>query len=201
MDVELTAQLRAENGKGPARRLRSEGFTPAIVYGPKTTPVSVSVPVRRLEKLLKDAGGEARLIRLTVEGEETTEPRFVLIRDVQVHPIRRKFLHVDFYQVDMEQKLVAEVPVELMGEPIGLKFGGMLNLLRRTLAVHCLPADIPEKVRIDVAPMQVGDIIHVSDLIDKVDFELADDPSFPVVSVSGPDSGKASKATDEAAGE
>jgi large subunit ribosomal protein L25 len=191
MDVELNAQVRAESGKGVARRLRRAEFVPAIVYGPRTSPLPIAVPVKRLEKVLQDTGREARLIRLTVDGDSQNAPRHVLIREMQVHPVRRQFLHVDFYEVSMDQPIVTDVPVELVGEPIGIKMGGMLNLLRRTLSVRCLPGEIPEKVRIEVSGMNVGDTLHVSDLIEQASFDLVDDTSFAVVSVSGPEGGKA----------
>jgi large subunit ribosomal protein L25 len=201
MDVELNAQVRAESGKGVARRLRRAAFVPAVVYGPRTSPLPIAVPVKRLEKVLQDTGREARLIQLTVEGDSQNTPRHVLIREMQVHPVRRQFLHVDFYEVSMDQPIVTEVPVELVGEPIGIKMGGMLNLLRRTLSVRCLPGEIPEKVSIEVSGMDVGDTLHVSDLIKQASFDLVDDVSFAVVSVSGPEGGKAAGGSEKGAEE
>jgi large subunit ribosomal protein L25 len=181
--------------------LRRAAFVPAVVYGPRTSPLPIAVPVKRLEKVLQDTGREARLIRLTIEGDSQNDPRHVLIREMQVHPVRRQFLHVDFYEVSMDQPIVTEVPVELVGEPIGIKMGGMLNLLRRTLSVRCLPGEIPEKVSIEVRGMDVGDTLHVSDLIKQVSFDLVDDVSFAVVSVSGPEGGKASGESEKGAEE
>ncbi|MGV8074802.1 MAG: 50S ribosomal protein L25/general stress protein Ctc [Syntrophobacteraceae bacterium] len=187
MDIELVAQLRQETGKGPARRFRSDAKVPAVLYGPKTAPLSLTVPAKRLEKLLRDMGEESKLLRLSIEGGEERWTKQVLIREVQIHPTQRRFYHVDFYEVPMDLPIVVEVPVELQGESIGVKKGGVLNIIRRTLAVRCLPGEIPEKVQIDTQDLDLGGTVHVSDLSSKVPFELVDDPGFAVVNVLSPE--------------
>jgi large subunit ribosomal protein L25 len=157
---------------------------PGVVYGPRTAPASVSVLAKDLEKLLQEAGKE-KLVLLNVEDGEARSERSVLIREVQIHPVRRKFLHVDFYEVAMDEQITIEVRVVLKGDAIGLKMGGMLNLLRRALTVRCLPTEIPERISIDVADLDVGQTIHVSDLVDLLPFELVDDRKLAVVSMSG----------------
>jgi large subunit ribosomal protein L25 len=200
MDVELLVATRKKGNKGSVGALRREDRVPGILYGPKTAPVPLSLSAKRLEKLLKDMGEESKLLRLTFEDGDGPKTRQVLIREVQIHPVRRRFLHVDFYEVPMDQAIVVDIPVELLGEPVGVKMkGGMLNLIRRTISVRCLPGEIPEKVQIDVAGLDVGDTIHVGDLMDKVSFELADDPSFAVANVSSAE-GKEEAAGSEAEG-
>jgi large subunit ribosomal protein L25 len=187
MDVELTASVRNQGGKGAARSLRRQDQIPAVLYGPKTSPVSLSVPALRLEKLLRDMGGESRLLRLNVQHADSTETRNVLIRQVQVHPFRRRFLHVDFYEVPLDQAIVVKVPVELTGESIGVKKGGSLNLIRRTVSVRCLPGEIPERARVDVSGLDLGATVHVGDLLSKLPFELVDDRAFAIVTVAAPE--------------
>ncbi len=199
MDVQLSAQPRTNSGKEAARKLRRTERVPAVVYGPHTAPVSVSVLAKDLEKLLQEAGKE-KLVRLNVEDAGGNTERPVLIREVQIHPVRRKFLHVDFYEVAMDQPITIAVRVELEGDPIGIKMGGMLNLLRRTLSVRCLPTEIPEKISIDVRALDVGQTIHVSDLAPAGSYELVDDRKLAVVSVSGieGEKSKAEEAQEEA---
>ena len=187
MDIEMNVQLRTKTGKGAARRLRRGDAVPAILYGPKTASVPLSVPAIRLLKLLREMGEESKLIRLVIGDGEERQVRQALIREVQIHPVRRRFVHVDFYEVPLDQPIVVEVPVELDGESIGEQKGGVLDLIRRTLAVRCLPGEIPERVHIDISNMDLGSSIRVADLIDLVPFELVDDRNFAVVAVAVPE--------------
>ena len=110
-----------------------------------------------------------------------------MIREIQVHPARRQLLHVDFYEVAMDQAIVVDVPVELKGRSVGVEKGGLVDLVRRTLAVRCLPGEIPEKVEVDISNLDLGDSIHVADLIEHSGFELADDKSFTVATILPPE--------------
>jgi len=200
MDVELLVRLRSKGGKGAVRALRRENRVPAVLFGPKTDPVCLSLSAKRLEKLLKDMGEESKLLRLVFEDDGDRQTRQVLIREVQVHPVRRRFFHVDFYEVPLDHAIVVDVPVELQGESVGVKKGGVLNLIRRVISVRCLPGDIPEKVQVDVSDLDIGDTIHVGDLLDKVTFELADDKAFAVVNVTSAEGKAESKGGDEEGG-
>ncbi len=185
MIFELTAEKRDQHGKGAARRTRRESRVPAILYGPKTEAVSLSVSSLQLEKLLRDTHGESKLLNLNIDGGG--EARQVLIREVQVHPYRRRFLHVDFYEVPLDQPIEVEVPVELVGESIGVSKGGELNLIQRTLAVRCFPNQIPESVRINISKMDLGHILHVGDLEAQEGYELVDEKAMGIVSIIAPE--------------
>ena len=187
MDVELVGQLRSETGKGAARRLRSRQMVPAIVYGPKMESVSVAVSSKRMEKLLRDMGEESRLLTLSIEGDGEPSTKQVLIREIQVHPSRRRFLHVDFYEVPMDHPIVVVVPVELVGESIGVKKGGTVDLVRRTVSVRCLPGEIPEKIEVDIKQLDLGGAIHVGDLAKMVPYALVDDKHLSIVNILAPE--------------
>jgi large subunit ribosomal protein L25 len=187
MDVELVSQLRSERGKGAARRLRSREMVPAIVYGPKMESVSVTVSSKRMEKLLRDMGEESRLLSLSIEGDGEPRTKQVLIREIQVHPSRRRFLHVDFYEVPMDHPIVVVVPVELVGESVGVKKGGTVDLVRRTVSVRCLPGEIPEKIEVDIKKLDLGGAIHVGDLAKMVPYELVDDKHLSIVNILAPE--------------
>jgi large subunit ribosomal protein L25 len=189
MNVEVIAQTRSTKGKGPARRLRQEAMVPAVLYGPKTEPVSLAVNAKVLEKLLRDMGEESKLLNLTVQSGGADEVRQVLIREVQVHPVRRRFLHVDFYEVPLDHAIIVNVPIEVLGEAVsvGVKKGGTLNLIQRTLSVRCLPGSIPEKVQIDVSSLDVNEGIHVGDLVGQVPFDLVDDRTMAIVNIEAPE--------------
>jgi large subunit ribosomal protein L25 len=155
-----------------------------VLYGPKTQSTSLSVSALHLEKLLKETGGESKLLNLKIDGGET---RQVLIREIQKHPYRRRFLHVDFYEVPLDQQITVEVVVELVGEAIGVQKGGEINLMQRTLSVRCLPNKIPERIRIDVSKIDMGETLHVEDLVAEPSYEFDEAPTAGVVSVLAPE--------------
>ncbi len=186
MNLELTAQKRDQSGKGAARRIRRDLLVPAVLYGPKTEPTPLTVSALQLEKMLKATGGESRLLNLNI-GDGEGAAKQVLIREIQVHPVRRRFLHVDFYEVPLDQPIVIEVVVELVGDSIGTQKGGEVNLIQRTLSVRCLPNQIPESILIDITSLDLGQIMHVGDLEARVSYEFVDDPTMGVVSVMAPE--------------
>lgn len=197
MEAVLNAQVRELTNRGAVRRLRRQDKVPAVLYGPKTDPVNLAVETRQLEKLIRDMGEESHLVRLVIDGGKGPQTRQVLIREIQVHPVKRRFLHVDFYEVPLDQALEFDVPIELVGEAIGVKKGGALELVRRHLSVRCLPGEIPDKVTIDIADFDIGTSVHVSDLIGTVPYELADDPSYGVLYISHPEGAEEDKGSGE----
>lgn len=197
MEVQLTAQMRELTNRGAVRRLRREAKVPAVLYGPKTDPLSLAVESKQLERLIREMGEESHLVRLVIDGSQGSQTKQVLIREIQVHPVRRRFLHVDFYEVPLDQALEFDVPIEVIGEAIVVKKGGVLDVIRRTLSVRCLPGAIPEKITINVADLDIGTSIHVSDLIGVVPYELADDPSYGVLHISHPEGAEEVKGSEE----
>ncbi len=187
MNLELTAQKRDGSGKGAARSVRRENMVPAVLYGPKTESISLSVSALQLEKLLRDTGGESKLLNLNIQDGGSAALRQVLIREIQVHPYRRRFLHVDFYEVPLDQPIIVEVPVELVGDSIGVSKGGELNLIQRTLSVRCLPNQIPESIRIDIKKLDLGQILHVEELVAQTSYEFMDDKTMGIVSIIAPE--------------
>ena len=190
MSLELEAVLRQKKGKGGARSVRRDLMVPGVLYGPKTPATSLAVSSLQLEKFLKEIHGESKLINLKIDEDE---PKQVLIREIQTHPYRRRFLHIDFYEVPLDQQITVEVVVELVGDSIGVQKGGEINLIQRTLAVRCLPNEIPESIRIDVSKLDMGDILHVEDLVAEATYAFDDAPSTGVVGVEGPESSPASE--------
>jgi large subunit ribosomal protein L25 len=187
MDIQLVAHLRTMTGKNKARSLRRQEMVPAVFYGPNSSAQPISIPLTRLEKLFREMGKEHKLLSLVVEDGQDRQEKHVMIREIQVHPARRQLLHVDFYEVAMDQAIVADVPVELKGKPLGAEKGGTLNLIRRTLSVRCLPGEIPDKAEIDVSGLDIGDTLKVADLIRILPYQLTDDQSFAVVTVVAPE--------------
>ncbi len=184
MTLEIQAVTRSATGKGAARTARRDMRVPAVLYGPKTQPTPLSISASHLEKLLRETGGESKLLNLKIDGGHD---RQVLIREIQKHPYRRRFLHVDFYEVPLDQPITVEVVVELTGDSIGVQKGGEINLIQRTLSVRCLPNKIPESIRIDVSNVDMGETLHVADLVAESSYEFEEDLTVGVVSVLAPE--------------
>ena len=168
MEATLEAVKRAKTGKNAkneARRLRAAGSMPAVVYGASTGDAPASVPVsvdpKSLSRILHSDSGVNTLIKLRVDGIETS----VLVKEYQLDPITSRLLHADFYQLAMDKVLVLTVPIVLKGEPRGVKLqGGLLDFVTRDIQVECLPANIPEHIDIDVSGLELHQSIRVRDL-------------------------------------
>jgi large subunit ribosomal protein L25 len=157
----VPAESRSETGKNVNRRLRRRGMIPGVLYGTgkEATPVAVS-PVE-IGAILKSASGENTLFDLDLGGKR----RKVILKEFQREPLRGKLLHADFYEVALDKALEVKVPIELEGTPVGVKLqGGIVDFVTRELEVECLPADIPERITVDISHLELGKHLRVSDL-------------------------------------
>jgi len=179
----LVAEKREATGKGVARKLRAAGRIPAVVYGrgKQTTPISIDSTL--LEKLLQGSGaGMNTLIELSVDGETAT----ALVKELQRDPVRGRPLHTDFYLVDMDKKVEVSVPLLFTGKAKGVDSGGILDHPMREIELECLPRAIPEKIEVDVSALEIGDSIHVRDLVLPEGVEMLSDANLTVASVITP---------------
>lgn len=183
MAVSLTAQPREERGKNAMRRLRSQGLVPAVLYGHGDETQTLAIRAQELDKLLATISVENTIIDLDIEGSKSTQ---TLIREVQHHPARKVVLHVDFLQIHAGEKIHLEVPVRLHGSPIGVRDnGGILQEVLRELHVECLPRDIPEAIDVEIGDLDVGDVVHVSD-ITVPNVKILNDPDIVLVTIVAP---------------
>jgi len=157
----LRAEPRSESGKGAARQLRRSGGLPAVVYGGGGATQPLALDRHEFERLMTKIHAATTVISLEVEG---TEPRQVLIREIQRHPFRADYLHVDFLAVTAGQKITVDVPVHLVGEAPGVEMGGIIQQIRHEVEVECIPSEIPSEIRVDISELQIGDSIHIGDL-------------------------------------
>jgi len=195
---ELKTNIRESTGNGYARALRRQGQMPAVLYGKGVEPVTLSVNTRDLELLLKKNRASQVLMNLVVGN--TGAPRSAMIKELQVDPVSRNFLHVDFYEVDMTKKITVKVPVAITGISKGVELGGILQLIRKELEVICLPQEIPNSIDIDVTDLNVGDSIHINDISAEGNTEFSADVNFTVVTVVVPKR-EAEEVTEEEAAE
>jgi len=162
-EVVLKVEPREKLGKEQAKKLRRNGFIPAVVYGPETPSRPLAIDSKTFYALLRGGLGENVIITLEMD-EERDGKKQVLIREVQRDPVRGDIVHVDFHQISLTQKITIEVPIHLVGAPEGVKDGGILQYALRELKVECLPTAIPEKIEVDVSHLKIGDSIHVADI-------------------------------------
>ena len=180
----LSIQPRSELRKH-SRVLRRAGSIPAVIYGHRVDPVSVSVPRREFERAFHRSG-KTQLMDLQLAGEP--KPRKVLVRIVQYNPRGGDPIHIDFYQVNLKEKINADVPIVVVGEsPAVQRREGELAQNLHSLKVHCLPADIPEHIEVDVSGLEnVDDSIRISELTIPDEIEVVSDPEDVVIKVAAP---------------
>jgi large subunit ribosomal protein L25 len=161
--VKLKAEPRTVTGRSAARKLKARGIVPAIIYGAKDKAQPLQLSVRDINAMLSHASGENILVELEIAGEKSN--RTALVQEIQHSPVGGDVLHIDFHAVSMDEKIQAEVPLEPTGIANGVKnFGGLLEQSLRTLAVECLPRDLPDRLTVDVSALNIGDSIHVRDI-------------------------------------
>ena len=181
----VKAQTRSTAGKGSSRSLRREGKIPAILYGSDIESVALSVSNYDMEHLLKKVSYSQALLNLVVENGQSFE-KTVMIKEVQADPVSRQYLHFDFYEVKMDRKITATIPVVTKGTAKGTTTGGILQIIRRELDVICYPAEIPQNIEIDISDLDVGDSVHVEDIKLEGDIEIPFDVNFTIVTVVSP---------------
>ena len=181
--VKLQVKERDRRGSAEARRLRREGFIPGVLYGSGKQPHAISIPERELRRVLTGQGGLHAILDVVLDGQKTTHAS--ILKDYQQDPIRGHISHVDLQEVRLDQPIQATVTVQLIGEPAGVKEGGVLSQVQREIRVEALPMEIPEHIDLDVSGMAIGDTLRLADLgvLDGVTY--LDDPEETVLASVG----------------
>ena len=176
----LTGKIRQANGKSAARKLRTDECIPAVVYGLNDN-VSLSINPKELRKLI-EAKGRNVLIELKVDGD-SAKNRNVVLKEMQTHPLKPGWVHIDFLEIDISKKIKVKVPVFLVGVSPGEKQGGIVNQIIRALEIESLPNDIPEKFEVDMSGVELNQMVRVSDLNLGESVEVLNDPNDIVLNV------------------
>jgi large subunit ribosomal protein L25 len=159
--VKLTAERRTVTGRSAVRKLKAAGSVPAVIYGAKDKAETLQVSRRDINAMLSHAAGENILVELEIAGKS----RLALVQEVQHAPVGGAILHIDFHAVSMDEMIQAEVPLEPAGTANGVKnMGGLLEQNLRSLAIECLPRDLPDLITVDVSALNIGDAIHVREI-------------------------------------
>jgi large subunit ribosomal protein L25 len=177
--IKLEVREREGRGSADSRRLRRQGFIPGVLYGDGKKPHAICVPERELRRVLTGAGGLHAILDVVLEGQKTTHAS--ILKDYQQDPIRGHISHVDLQEVRLDRPIQASVTVQLVGEPAGVKEGGVLSQVQREINVEALPMEVPEHLDLDVSGMAIGDTLRLADLPTHEGVTYLDDPEETVL--------------------
>ena len=158
----VVAESRTQTGKGAARQLRAKGLVPAVYYGPGHQPTGLAVSPKELVAALSTAHGRNAVITLQISGKD----ELAMVQDLQIHPVTRKPIHVDFYRVDTQAIIERDVPFAAEGRAKGVVAGGELAVVYRALPLRAKPGTFPAKVQVDVTNLEIGDHINRGRIMD-----------------------------------
>ena len=177
----LNASARETGGKGKARKLRALGALPGVIYSAGNKALSISVNPGELEAIFRKTNDPNTVVSVELDGSVHS----CLVKDVQRHPVSKVLRHIDFYEVNKKENVEVSIRVKTTGDPVGVKMGGTLRTVQRTLDVVCKPFDIPEIISVDVSEMNVGDFIKVSAIAAPKGCDIVYTADFNVIAVAG----------------
>lgn len=182
--IEIHMEPREADGTQTAKRLRREGKLPGIFYGPKSQPVSLQVDAKEFVTRVGGLEG-SHLIRIK-SASPLLADKVALLKEMQFHPVTGNVLHADFYEVDLTERIQVKIPLHFVGKAAGVVRGGILQPVVREIEVECLPMDIPEYVNVEVSSLDIGDALHVTDLLIPTGVAPVYETDFTVVTVVPP---------------
>ena len=179
----LNTKIRMATGKSAMRQLRINNRIPGIFYGKSRQPVMLSLAPEDLDKIYTSEMGANCLVQLDLDKEQPV----AMLKDIQVHPLTRKYLHADFIEINVDEMLTVTVPLVTTGIAIGVTNGGNLHQVFRQLTISCLPTDIPQKIEVDITHLDINDTVKVKDLPLTENVKVLSDPHQTVILVAGAD--------------
>jgi large subunit ribosomal protein L25 len=182
--IRLEVQEREQRGTRVSRRLRKDGIIPGVLYGRGNKPHPICVPERDLRRVLTGDHGLHAILDVVLEGQKSTHAS--ILKDYQVDPIRGKIEHFDLQEVRLDQPIQSAVVIELIGESVGTKAGGVLSQVNREVRVEALPMEMPDRLELDISAMEIGDTLRLSDLPAREGVTFLDDPETVLANVTVP---------------
>lgn len=196
--IQLNATKREKAGKGASRAIRRTGDVPAVIYGEKQAPVMISLPEKVIIAQMAQPGIWTRQFDINVDGQR----HHVLCQDIQKHPVSNRPVHADFLRISKNAVLTLDVPIHYQNEEIapGIKMGGVLNIVHRTIEVKCKADNMPEALVVDLTNAEMGDSIMASAIALPAGVELTEDEDFTIATIVGASQGDVAEdaAADEA---
>jgi large subunit ribosomal protein L25 len=185
-DIVITVERREGLGKEAVRKLRQVGKIPGVVYGGNKEPFPIAVDRHSVQELLRQEAGENTIFLLKLKGAK--QQRRAMIREIQIDPMTRDFIHIDFIRVTRGQKLTVSVPVELVGDCAGVRHGGVLEFSTREISMEVLPRELPEKITVDISEIDIDQNVTIEDLMDLMpkSARVLEDPGRVVVTIGAP---------------
>ncbi len=180
----IEAQRRSARGKNENRRLRQSGKIPATMYGRGKEPLSIAVDPETVTGILFSESGHNTIFSVSVDGKEHAN---AMVREYQLDPVQGNLIHADFLEIAMDRLLELTVDIEIVGEAQGVKLdGGIMDVVTRAIEVECLPADIPESIKVDVNQLKINDYIRVKDIQVDPRVKILTDSEVVVVTIVPP---------------
>ncbi len=186
LQLDLNANVRSTQGKGAARVLRSNGLTPAVLYGPGVEPVSLELDTKSFTRSLLQINRRNAVIDLDIKEGKKKSIRHVVIKELQTHPINDKLMHADFCEISLEAQMVLDVPVELTGVSKGVEVGGILQFTTTKVQLRGTILDFPDSLTLDISDLEIEDGLSCKDLDVPKELELMVDEDKQVVFIADP---------------
>jgi large subunit ribosomal protein L25 len=185
-EITITVEARDGRGSGEAGRMRGQGRVPSVLYGGDKPPVAISVDEHAVKEILKGAAGENTIFLLKLK--DTDEERLAMIKELQADPISGQFIHIDFIRITRGHKLTVKMPVELVGDCVGVRHGGRVDFVSRELELEILPREMFDKFVLDISNLEVGEHMTVADLMTQLpeNAKFLEDESRVVVVIEVP---------------
>jgi large subunit ribosomal protein L25 len=185
-EITITVEAREGRGTNEAGRMRSQGRVPSVLYGGDKPPVAISVDEHAVREILKGAAGENTIFLLKLK--DTDEERLAMIKELQADPISGRFIHIDFIRITRGHKLTVKMPVELVGDCLGVRHGGRIDFVSRELELEILPREMFDKFVLDITNLEVGEHMTVADLVPQLpeNAKFLEDENRVVVVVETP---------------
>ena len=177
--VKIEVRERESRGSADTRRLRRNGLIPGVLYGRGKNPHAFCIAERDLRKALTGAAGLHAILDVVIEGQKTSHPS--ILKDYQQDVITGRLAHIDLQEVRLDQPIQAQVVIELVGEAAGSIEGGVLSQVTREINVEALPLEVPERIEVDVSPLQMGDTLRLADVGLQEGVTYLDDPEETVI--------------------
>ena len=192
MAVSLQAEVRKEATKSDIKQLRAKGKIPAVVYGKKMAATVLTVDLKELQAVLQQ--NRHAIIDLAISGSTRSQP--VMINEIQRDPLNRELYHIDFHQINMDEPIKMVVALEFIGEAVGAREGGIMQIQMHNIEIRCMPSQVPTSIQVEVSSLGLGDNLHVSQIMVPAGIEMKSDPNDIVVTILVP---QKEKETPEAA--
>jgi len=172
MNIKIEAITRNNKLKSDLTKLRNDGFIPAIIYGEGEKGTKIAIRKIEFQRIYGNLVGETAFYDITVDGKTYS----AFLKEKQIHPVTREFTHLDFLELHKGKTITLEIPINYVGEAPGVHAGGLMDVLKRSIEISCLPKDVPEEIEVDISKLNIGDSIHFADinLSDKLETSMTD---------------------------